>query len=291
MTATASIEDRGYQRYAGERLGLGYALWVIVLASLRRAMGLRRSARAKILPWLLVAVPYAVVGVILIIREVSGALVNRSLLPGPDLYSGVYAGIALALILFCALVGPDLLCPDRREHVLALYFVSPITRFHYIAARLGGLLLLMLGMTVIPALLLFLGGILLAGDPLSFLRDRAADLPPILLGGLVLSVYYGATAMAIAAFNERRHYAGGTYVGILIVSSIASGILVNSMHFANHRLFALIDLTALPLNTEGWIFGSKLPPGVDGWAYLAATIGVIVVSVIALGWQYSRVRD
>jgi ABC-2 type transport system permease protein len=283
----AVIEDRGYQRYNGARLGLMNALWAIVLAALRRAMGFKRPFRTKILPWLLLLAAYAPVVVITIAREVS-PIPDPSLLPSHLLYADFYGLVALPLILFAGLVAPDLLCPDRRERVLALYFVAPITRLHYIVAKLGALFLLLLLMTVVPALLLFLVGFILAGDPLGFLRNNAKDIPPILLSGGLIALYFGAVATVVAAFNDRRHYAAGSYVGILLVSSIAAGILARGMHFTNHDRFALFDLFHLPFQVERWILGQQLTPRLEGWAYLGATLAVIAISFFLTGWQYLR---
>jgi ABC-2 type transport system permease protein len=283
----ATIEDRGYQRYAGARRGLGHSLWAIVVAALRRAMGIKRPFRTKILPWLLLLAAYAPVVVLTIVREISPTL-DSSLLPSPRLYSDFDGLIALPLLLFAGLVAPDLLCPDRRERVLTLYFVAPITRVHYVAAKLGALFLLLLLMTVLPAILLFLAGLVLAGDPLGFVRDNVKDLPSIVLAGGVLALYFASVAVAVAAFNDRRHYASGSYVGILLVSSIASGILVNRMHFSHHERFAVLDLATLPLQVDRWIFAQQLHPNLSGWVYLGTTLAMIAVALFLTGWQYLR---
>jgi hypothetical protein len=288
-TAQATIEDRGYQRYTGTRHGVRQALQAMVVAALRRAMGIKRPFRTKILPWLFLGGAFAPVVFFIIAREVS-PIPDPSILPSHRLYSTFYGLVALPLILFAGLVAPDLLCPDRRERVLSLYFVAPITRLHYIAAKLGALILLLLLMSVVPAFLLYLAGLILAGDPLGFLRDNAKDIAPILLSGGVIALYYGAVATAVASFNDRRHYAAGSYVGILLVSSIAAGILSTGMHFSQHERFALLDLFTLPFQVESWILSQRLTPHLEGWAYLAATLAVIIISLFLTCWQYLRAR-
>jgi len=43
--------------------------------------------------------------------------------------------LAFVLLLFAATAGPELLCPDRRQNVLALIFTRPVTRSDYLLAK------------------------------------------------------------------------------------------------------------------------------------------------------------
>ena len=273
------------------RLGLTHALWTMVVAAMRRAMGLRRPWHTKIMPWLLAVTPYAPVGYLLAVQANLGTALDPALLPSPRFYARFYALIALPLVLFAGLVAPDLLCPDRRERVLSLYFVAPITRLHYVGAKVGAVFSLLLLLSLAPALLLFTGNAFLANDTASFVRHHLADGGHIVLGGLLLALYYSALAMAVAGFNDRRAYASGSFVGLLLVSSVSAGILAQGMTFAGHERFALLNLLRLPVLSVDWIFGQRLQPNLDGWDYLGATLGVIAASLALLSWQYLRLRE
>lgn len=284
--ATGSIADRGYQHYAGRRLGLGYVLWTMVRASLQRGMGIKRPFRTKIMPWLLVIVTYIPVLVLLAIRVLVHG--HNDFAPTAATFAGFYGGIALSLILFAGLVGPDLLCPDRRERVLSLYFVAPITRVHYLLSRFGALAALLMLMSLVPALLFFAGSASLSSDALGFVGSHVGDLGHIVLAGLLVSAYYGAVAMAVAAFHDRRAYAVGTYVGLLLVSGIAGGVVSSHMHFSHHDWFALMNLSILPLQAVVWMFGQSTGVDVSGWAFLGASLAVIGLSGALSVWQYQR---
>ncbi|HSQ38481.1 MAG TPA: hypothetical protein VLS92_11405, partial [Acidimicrobiia bacterium] len=54
--AEGVVYDLGYQPHEGERLGRAGALSALYRDGLRRVLGLRRRARAKVLPWGLLAV-------------------------------------------------------------------------------------------------------------------------------------------------------------------------------------------------------------------------------------------
>ncbi len=289
--SAASIVDRGYQHYQGVRLGLTRALWTMVWAAIRRSMGIRRSASSKIMPWLLVAVAYIPVVVIVAVQAIATGAARPALPSSGRLYSSYYAGIALVLILFASLVAPDLLCAERRERVVSLYFVAPITRLHYVGAKLGSLVILLLLMTVVPAILLFAALAVLESDTPSYLAHHLGDPWRIALGGAILSLYYGAVTMAVAALTDRRVYASGGTIGLLLVSSVAAGIVSQGMHFAGHERFAVLDLLSLPIQAVDWLFGQRVVPHLNGWAYMGATLVVTFASLALLVWQYLRIRD
>lgn len=280
----ARLVDRGYRHYDGPRLGPSHAIWTIVRGSLARAMGIRRPFRAKILPWLLVIVAYLPVVVLI------GVQSQIQHFPGfrPPLLSSLFGRNILTYILFAALAAPELLCADRREQVLALYYAAPITRLHYIGAKCIGLILLLLALTLLPALILFTGYALLSDSFTGYLRDHGADLGHLLLGGGLLALYYGTIAMAVATFTDRRAYAAGAFLGLLLVTGAAAGILTRRMTFADHGRFALLDLLNAPIQTVAWLFGQPLRYNLSGWSYLGVTAAAIAVSLALLAWQYLR---
>src|SRR5579859_27836 len=152
--ASAYIADRGYHHYDGVRLGLLHSLWVIIWGAIFRAMGMRRPFRTKLMPWALLLASYAPAVFVLGIRIVAGSL-SKTLEPSDSVYTSLLLYAQLSVLLFAGLAAPDVLCPDRRERVLSLYFVAPITRLHYILAKLTGIVLLLIAMTVVPVLIYF----------------------------------------------------------------------------------------------------------------------------------------
>ena len=58
------IYDRGYQHYLGKRLGRGHAIWALVTYSMKRAMGIKKSWTAKVIPFILYL---AAIGTVLIV--------------------------------------------------------------------------------------------------------------------------------------------------------------------------------------------------------------------------------
>jgi ABC-2 type transport system permease protein len=290
-TSGARIVDRGYQHYAGVRLGLGHAFWTMLRGAILRAMGLRRKlGPVTVLKWLLLLIPYGPVIVFLFLSAGSGA-------PTPA-YPTFYENLGMAYIIFTALVAPDMLCQDRRERVLTLYFAAPITRPLYLLAQWLALTVLLLALTLLPMLVLFAGQAVLSDSVATFLHDRAGDLGRLVLAGGLVGLYYGTFAIAVASFSDRRTYAAGAYVGLLLVTGAAASIVAQGFTFSGHARFALLDLLNLPIRAARWILGEApesptvhYVPSVSGWAYVAACLGVTALSLLLAGWRYLRVRD
>lgn len=284
---SARIVDRGYQHYTGARLGPAHATRVMVAAALRRALGIRRSLGVKIAPWLLLLVAFAPSAFLLGVRLI---IPGAARLPLPP-YAALYNSLTILFVLFAAVVAPDLLCADRRQRVLSLYFAAPITRLHYIAAQFLGLLLLLLLMTLGPMLLLFAGNALLAASAGAYVQHHLDDLREIAVAGGLLALYYSALAMAVASFTDRLAYATGAYLGLLLVSAAASAILAQTLGRRGHEWVELLGLITVPLRTAGSVLNQNVSDPISVWVYLAVTLGVIAVSLGVLVWRYMRMRD
>ena len=55
MSAQAQIADRRFQHYEGVRLGAVYSFWTLVLHSILWVLGLKRSARYKVVPIIVIS--------------------------------------------------------------------------------------------------------------------------------------------------------------------------------------------------------------------------------------------
>ncbi|HEY7849297.1 MAG TPA: hypothetical protein VIC27_04485 [Ktedonobacterales bacterium] len=285
--AGARIVDRGYQRYTGVRLGVAHNVAVMVGAGIRRGLGLRRPAHAKLLPWLFISITYMMVIVVLAVVLLTGGAVAGD---GP-MYPRLFGIATLFFILFAGLAAPDLLCADRRQRVLSLYFTAPLRRLHYVGAQVIALVGLLLLVTFGPWLLLFVGNTLLAPSAWEYLTHHSIDLWHLIVGGLLAALYYGALALMIAAFSDRRPYASGIFLGLMLISTIVSNVISQAMVFNGHEWFALLDLANLPAQVMNWLFGARIAAPLTGGYYLLVTLGVTAASLCVLAWRYLRGED
>ena len=61
-----------------------------------------------------------------------------------------YVGVSSALLLFVALIAPDVVCPDRRHRVLPLMFARPLTGADYVVAKVGAIATILFAFSFLP---------------------------------------------------------------------------------------------------------------------------------------------
>jgi ABC-2 type transport system permease protein len=287
--ATGAVYDRGYRPYDGPRGGRRASVLALYKASMRRAIGLRRSWRQKFLPLALlgvVSIPAAVnVGI--------GYATRNSPLEGFSFFTyREYVGVSSALLLFVAVCAPDVLCPDRRQRVLPVIFSRPLTGTDYVLAKLGAIASLLFAFSILPQILLFVGQTLVSKDgSLHYVSDHADVLWKVPVAVAALAAYYAALSLAVSSLTARRVVAGASIFGLTIVSSVVAAILRDANAVGGRG--PLFNLLTLPLLVRDLVFeghvhdGSPLAgvPGA-GAVGLAAYAAVLALSVGVLLWRY-----
>ena len=213
------VFDLGYQHYSGPREGRTRARKALWINGVRTALGLGRGTLAKALPTVLfvaVMIP-ALVGILI----ASVANLDTDLITHADYYRFV----SVILVLFSAIIAPELLCPDRRDGVINLYLVRPLTATDYVAGRWLAFLSVTLALVLFGQVVLLIGLTLAADEPLDYLQDNWLDIPRFLLGGLVVAVFTTTLPMAVSAFTTRRAYAAAFVIGVFIISTPPALIL------------------------------------------------------------------
>ena len=290
-----TIYDRGYRHYDGPREGRGRRVRAIALAGIRRALGLKRSWRAKVVPFLLLAVvsgPVAAfIGINVLVGEAAEELIG---------YADYVRLVATVLLVFAGTAAPELLCPDRRQHVLTLVLTRPVTRADYLAGKLAALLAVMALAALAPLLVLYLGNALTAPSAAAYLRGHLGDLGRVVAVGGILTAFYAVTGLAAASLTERRSVATAGYAGLFLGSTLLANLLFalgGQGGAPARRWLALASLQELPHRLADWAFGEPPLPGTlpaeagfGGVAYLAAIAVVTALAGALLAWQVARVR-
>jgi ABC-2 type transport system permease protein len=289
VSARGAVYDRGYRPYDGPRGGRAAAVLALYKASVRRALGLRRSWRQKFLPLGLLAVvsiPAAVnVGIAYATRN--------SPLEGFTFFTyREYVGVSSALLLFVAVCAPDVVCPDRRQRVLPVIFARPLTGTDYVLAKLGAIASLVFAFSILPQVLLFVGQTLVSKDgSLHYVSHNADILWKVPVAVAALAAYYAALSLAVSSLTDRRVVAGASVFGLVIVTSVVAGILRNAGALGGRG--PLLNVLALPLAVRDLVFlghvHERSPlsgvPGAGALA-LAAYAAVLCLSVGVLLWRY-----
>ena len=309
------VFDLGYQHYDGPREGRMRARKALWVNGVRTALGLGRGSLAKVLPVLLfvaVMVPALVVILIASVAHVGDEIAD---------HADYYRIVSVILVLFSAIIAPELLCADRRDGVINLYLVRPLSTNDYISGRWLALFSVTLALVLFGQVVLLIGLTLASDEPLDYLRDNWLDVPRFLLAGIVVAIFTTTLPLAVSAFTTRRAYAASFVIAFFIISIPVSEILTvcadQSVQQGAHdeessgplgvsscepeagaaaKWFALINVPQIPMHVNDLIFDvenedqvselvNELPAIVPiGWyTLLMAGAGA------ALWWRYRRI--
>ena len=274
--ATGSIYDLGYRGYDGPRYGRSTVLLALLRQSLQEAYGIGRGGRAKVAPFLLLifnAVPAMLaVGISAFLNQAGGSEVLEQGIPiRHDTY---WSLTSTFVMLFCAAQAPELFGRDQRYGVLPLYFSRVLTRVDYALARTGGLFIAILIVALVPHLILSIGAVLGAADPITGLRDELPEIPSYLAVSVIGSAVFAGVSSVVASYTPRRAYAVAAIIALFIVPPIVVGIIA---------ALSVPDVAKVLLLASP----SDVVDGVNGAIYGPLRIGSETFQIATLpGWVY-----
>jgi ABC-2 type transport system permease protein len=253
--ADAQIYDRGYRRYTGERRSTRRAVGTLIWHSMQRALGMRRSVWAKVLPVLIIVISYVpaivFVGIVALFPQLKDrAYQSQFELPS---YGEYFFFIATAVALFVSFVGPELLCTDRRTGMLGLYLASPLTRSSYLLAKAAATAIVLSFITIGPQMFMLIASVMQGVGP-DGPGGVAATAVKIVLAGAIASAMFTSISIGIASCTDRKAFATAATILLYLVTGVMSGVLVAS------RLgddFFLIDLLRVPFDLTMRIHGEQ----------------------------------
>jgi len=256
---TGTVFDIGYQSYTGQREGQSRGRKAVFKNGLRTALGLGRSAQAKALPWFFIGILAAIALVMALIAGAAERLggpgaAEKMNLPSHSDYNGI---ASIIMWVFAAAVGPELLCRDRRDGVINLYLVRPLTGSDYVASRWAAFFAVMTAAAWLPQIILFLG--LSMGDPkpIDYLARHWLDIPRFLTAGLAMAAYATTLALLVASFTSRRAYASVFLVGLFVITAPFTVGLAREIGGAAGQWISMFNLTSIPVHVNDLIFGER----------------------------------
>lgn len=282
---TAEIFDRGYRRYDGPRTGVRGAIRSLVVTSLQRSLGIRRPARFKVAPILVIGLAF----VPAIIYIGISALIPQEFAQEfvPPFYS-YFDQTTVSLFLLASFTGAELLCTDRRTGMLGVYLSSPLTRPMYLISKAASSVTLMLMVALVPNLFYLIALSLQGNGPDGF-GNTLKVMAQITLAALMIAVYFSAVSLAVASLTDRTAIAITSTLGLLIGSSVISAVLVEGLGAS--PAFRLFNLFLLPIEIAPRIFGDWVdwsPAANPTWTLLAAWFVIVAVSAAVVWTRYRR---
>jgi ABC-2 type transport system permease protein len=258
---SARIVEESYRRYRSARTGPYSAALSVAAQTARRVLGLRRPARSKVLPWLVVGLAYLrPVGVIAAaaLAAQTGVVTRESLADSVEfVYTLLSADLLVAV--FAAWAGAEALCPDRRDGLVTYYLVSRLDRTRYLAAKFCTVAGLVLLITAAPALLQVLGLTFLGFGSESF-ASFLELVAKTAVGGLIVAVPFSLLAMALSSLIDRTGVAVAATIGTVLSASVVSALLAETEAWTHSYVispyetvrFAVGKLSSVP----DWYFES-----------------------------------
>ncbi len=258
MTSTGAVFDTGYQRYAGAREGRRRSRLAIFKDGVRISLGLGRGGRAKILPFFFITV-LAVIGAVMAIiagavEKLGGAGAAQEM--GIPTHTDYYGIASMIVFVFAAVVAPELLCRDRRDGVISLYLVRPISGTDYIVSRWLAFFAVMLAAVWLPQFILFFGLSMGSADPVKYLAEHWLDVPRFAAAGAAMAAYATTLALLTASFTTRRAYASVFLVGLLVITTPFTMGLSEEIGGTLGLWISMFSLSNIPVHVNDVIFGN-----------------------------------
>jgi len=263
------IHDQGYRRYQGQRVPVGRAWWTMARMHLITAFKRR---------WFLVLVfagfarflgyaAFYIVGPVFIPQMSNFAELT------PQIFRNFLNGQSFFVFLVTIVLG-GLIADDRRANALQLYLSKPLTRVEYILGKAAPLLILILGLTLVPALCLILLQIVFSGS-ITFLVNNLFLLPAITLASITRALVSTFMILALSSLSKSRRFVAIMYAGIIFFTLAMQQVLRG---ITGSRAWAAIAPTNMMDVFTDWVFRVRGPQPVPVYVAILVIVGLIVLS-------------
>jgi ABC-2 type transport system permease protein len=276
-TGPAQVFDLGYHGYDGVRTDRWARRRAVWRDGIRISLGLGRGTGAKIAPWLLLGLALVPMLILVVVAAFVGPAADPDDFELPS-YAEYYEWAMVPLGLFAAVVAPLLICPDRRDGVLALYAARPITPLDYVGARWAAFMTVTLAATWLPEAVLFAWNALDAEKPGTFLTDNWDVVPRFLAAGTLVAAVLTTLALLVSSFTARRAYAAVAMLAVLFVGSAVGGIAEDDFSGTVADAVTLASIPQALTDAVDWVFGEELDRPLSGgvaFAWLVALTAVL----------------
>lgn len=293
MSAQGTVYDLGYHPHDGPRLGRPAAMRAIIVDGIRRALGLRRKPKAKVLPWGLIAaatIPAAFAVALTFLVE--GFTLEGE--GGFASHADYFDTIGTLSMLFIALVAPTLLIPDRQYGVISIYASRPVRNRDYLLARGASLAVMASAFILIPQATLYIGYSTLHVDGLmAGLVENASQIPPVLGTTLGFVLGYGAPAMLISLFVKRVAFATGGFVAAIVMTGALSDAIPRTSDLLIYKILAPLSLWWSPFSVRDWLFGEEeMTPltqvGLPPWTAALVILALTLITALLAQQKYKK---
>ncbi len=266
------IHDQGYRRYGGGRAPRGGAWAVIASAGIRGFFAKRAFLGLLLVAW------FPFFARALQIYAAANLPQAAFLAPSAETFREFLEQQGMFVFFITVYVGAGLIANDRRANALQIYLAKPLTRAEYVFGKLAVLMTFLLLVTWVPAIVLLIVQILLAGN-FTFLRNNLYLFPAITVFSAIQVLMVSATMLALSSLSKSSRYVGILYAGLVFFTQAMHGVL-----FAVTRTTRLSWLSFSANLTQVGNVIFRLPPPYDTpWPVsLLMIVAIIAVSALVL---------
>jgi ABC-2 type transport system permease protein len=266
------IHDQGYRRFLGRRDARGTAWFVIARTAIRTMLRNRKFLGLLILAW----APF-IVRAVQVYASTNFPQI-AFLAPTAKTFREFLEQQSPFVFFVTIYVGAGLIANDRRANALQIYLSKPLTRVEYVAGKALALLTFLLFVTWVPALLLLVVQILIAGS-FAFVQKNMFLFPAITVFAFLQVATAGFTMLALSSLSKSSRFVGVMYAGLILFADAIQGMFWLMTRSSGASLVS----PSASINQVGDVI-FRLPPRYDTPWLLSLTVvaGMIAISLLVL---------
>jgi ABC-2 type transport system permease protein len=211
------IHDQGYRRFEGVRSRAGGAWLVIASSAIRSMLKNRKFAALLLLAW----APFLVRAVQVYATANWPQL--SAFAPTARTFRDFLDQQGTFVFFVTIYAGAGLIANDRRANALQIYLSKPLTRLEYVAGKAAVLMAFLFSVTLLPALLLLVVQIVLAGS-FDFARKNLFLFPAITLFSVLQVGLATLTMLALSSLSKSSRFVGVMYAGVILFTGAIQGM-------------------------------------------------------------------
>jgi ABC-type transport system involved in multi-copper enzyme maturation permease subunit len=266
------IHDQSYRRYGGDRAPEGRAWTVIATAGIKTMLARRKFLGLLLIAWL----PFIVRAVQM---YVAANFPQASMLaPTAETFRRFLEQQGVFTFFITIFTGAGLVANDLRANALQIYLSKPLGRFEYIAGKFGVLAFFLLLVTWLPATMLLVIQIVLAGN-LEFLKANLFLVPAILVATGIETIVLCMVMLALSSLSKSARFVGIMYAGMMFFTHALYGVVVV---VTRNTKFSWMSLQGNLQHLGDVVF--RVPPRYDtpAWATVLALAVIVGLAAFVL---------
>lgn len=212
------IHDQGYRRYGGLKARAGTGWLVIARAGVRTCFAKRQFIGLLLLAWL----PFFVRAVQ--IYAAANLPQAAFLALTGETFRQFLDQQQIFVFFITVYVGAGLIANDRRANALQIYLSKPLTRAEYVVGKLAILMAFLLLVTWVPAILLLIVQIAIAGN-FTFFVNNLYLFPAITVFAFLEVTMVAVAMLALSSLSRSSRYVAILYSAVIFFTQAIYGVL------------------------------------------------------------------